>query len=195
MTELRTDLDDQELMTPRAMAGTCRAATSPIVPKRSIAGRALVAVVAIMTFLASLTTGAVMLVRSAAVDWQSEVAREVTIQVRPDAGPRPRCRGGARGRDRPRRSRRRRGAALFQGGVGAPARAVARQRACARRPAGAAHDRGEACRPARRRSRAAAQGAGRAGRRREPRRSSRLDRPHARHGADRGRRRHRRARS
>jgi cell division transport system permease protein len=59
---------------------------SPIVPKRSIAGRALVAVVAIMTFLASLTTGGVMLVRSAALDWQSEVAREVTIQVRPTQG-------------------------------------------------------------------------------------------------------------
>ena len=59
---------------------------SPIVPKRSIAGRALVAVVAIMTFLASLTTGAVVLIRSAAMDWQSEVAREVTIQVRPTRG-------------------------------------------------------------------------------------------------------------
>ena len=59
---------------------------TPIVPKRSIAGRALVAVVSIMTFLASLTTGAVMLVRSAAIEWQSDVAREVTIQVRPGQG-------------------------------------------------------------------------------------------------------------
>ena len=50
--------------------------------RNTIAGRALVAVIAIMTFLASLTTGAVMLVHSAAGDWQSEVAREVTIQVR-----------------------------------------------------------------------------------------------------------------
>ncbi len=56
---------------------------SPIVPRNSIAGRALVAVVAIMTFLASMTTGAVVLVRVAASDWQSEVAREVTLQVRP----------------------------------------------------------------------------------------------------------------
>ena len=39
-----------------------------------------------MTFLASLTTGAVVLVRAAAGEWQSEVAREVTIQVRPTAG-------------------------------------------------------------------------------------------------------------
>ena len=37
---------------------------TPIVPQATIAGRALVAVVAIMTFLASLTTGAVMLVRA-----------------------------------------------------------------------------------------------------------------------------------
>ena len=59
---------------------------SPIVPNSTISGRALVAVVAIMTFLASLTTGAVILVRSAASDWQSEVAREMTIQVRPTSG-------------------------------------------------------------------------------------------------------------
>ena len=58
---------------------------TPIVPQSTIAGRALVAVVAIMTFLASLTTGAVMLVRTAASDWQAEVAREVTIQIRPAA--------------------------------------------------------------------------------------------------------------
>ena len=39
---------------------------SPIVPRGSIAGRALIAVVAIMTYLASMTTGAVLLVRSSA---------------------------------------------------------------------------------------------------------------------------------
>src|SRR5882762_11252955 len=59
---------------------------SPIVPRGSIAGRALVAVVAIMTFLASMTTGAVLLVSSSAAEWQSEVASEITIQVRPAAG-------------------------------------------------------------------------------------------------------------
>ena len=62
-----------------------RAATS-IVPGSSIAGRSLTAVVAIMTFLASLTTGAAMLVVSAASDWQSDIGREVTIQVRPATG-------------------------------------------------------------------------------------------------------------
>jgi cell division transport system permease protein len=59
---------------------------SPIVPRASIAGRALVAVVAIMTFLASITTGMVLLVSSSAAEWQSEVASELTIQVRPQAG-------------------------------------------------------------------------------------------------------------
>jgi cell division transport system permease protein len=57
-----------------------------IVPKSSIAGRSLAAVVAIMTFLASLSTGAAMLVVSTANDWQSDVGREVTIQVRPAVG-------------------------------------------------------------------------------------------------------------
>lgn len=59
---------------------------NPIVPDNTIGGRALIAVIAIMTFLASLTTGAVILVHSAAGDWQSEVAREVTIQVRVTPG-------------------------------------------------------------------------------------------------------------
>jgi cell division transport system permease protein len=59
---------------------------APVVPKDTIAGRSLTVVVAIMTFLASLTTGVAMLVVSAASDWQSEVGREVTIQVRPAPG-------------------------------------------------------------------------------------------------------------
>jgi cell division transport system permease protein len=59
---------------------------SPIVPRASIAGRALVAVVAIMTFLASITTGAVLLVSASAAEWQSDVASEITIQIRPQAG-------------------------------------------------------------------------------------------------------------
>jgi len=59
---------------------------TPIVPIGSIAGRSLTAVVAIMTFLAALATGAVTMVVNAASDWQSDVAREVTIQVRPVSG-------------------------------------------------------------------------------------------------------------
>ena len=72
-------------VTPRAPDALPRLGTS-IIPRNSIAGRSLVAVVAIMTFLASMTTGAVVLVRAAASDWQAEVAREITIQVRPQPG-------------------------------------------------------------------------------------------------------------
>jgi len=59
---------------------------TPIVPEATISSRALIAVVAIMTFLASMTIGAVVVVRAAANEWQSDVAREVTIQVRPVSG-------------------------------------------------------------------------------------------------------------
>lgn len=59
---------------------------SPIVPRGSIAGRALIAVVAIMTYLATMTTGAVLLVRASAAEWQSDVASELTIQLRPSPG-------------------------------------------------------------------------------------------------------------
>ncbi|CAM5311132.1 Cell division ABC transporter subunit FtsX OS=Afipia felis OX=1035 GN=NCTC12722_00834 PE=4 SV=1 [Afipia felis] len=59
---------------------------SPIVPRGSMSGRALIAVVAIMTFLASITTGAVLLVRASAAQWQSDVASEITIQLRATSG-------------------------------------------------------------------------------------------------------------
>jgi len=52
-----------------------------LVPRNSISGRALVAVVAIMTFLVSLTTGAAVLVTKAAGEWQSDISREITIQI------------------------------------------------------------------------------------------------------------------
>ncbi len=57
-----------------------------LVPAASIAGRALVTVVAIMTFLAALTAGAAILIADASSAWQSEVAREMTVQIRPAKG-------------------------------------------------------------------------------------------------------------
>jgi cell division transport system permease protein len=72
--------------TPRMPGGPRPRFDTPLVPRNSISGRALVAVVAIMTFLASLTTGAVILVSGAATEWQADVAREVTIQVIPATG-------------------------------------------------------------------------------------------------------------
>jgi cell division transport system permease protein len=83
-----TDIARAETAGPRVVAVPApppRNETA-LVPRNSIAGRALVAIVAIMTFLASLTSGAVILVSQAASEWQSDVAREVTIQVIPAAG-------------------------------------------------------------------------------------------------------------
>ena len=74
-----------ELTAPPRKAGVAPRFESPIVPRNSISGRALVAVVGIMTFLASLTIGAVLLVNQSAESWRSDVSREVTIQVRPMA--------------------------------------------------------------------------------------------------------------
>lgn len=61
-------------------------ALSPILPARSIAGRALVLVIVIMTFLAGVTAGAVHLIADASSDWSRSIAREVTIQIRPMPG-------------------------------------------------------------------------------------------------------------
>ena len=58
----------------------------PLVPSDTIAGRALVTLIAIMTFLAALTAGVALLVSDASRDWQTDVSREMTIQVRPTPG-------------------------------------------------------------------------------------------------------------
>ncbi len=59
---------------------------APIVPVQSIAGRALVCVIAIMTFLSCLTFGAVTLVRDTAAIWQNQISREATVQIKPADG-------------------------------------------------------------------------------------------------------------
>ena len=80
------DTNAETTATPRFAVFARPRFETPLVPRNSIAGRALIAVVAIMTFLASLTTGAVILVGQAAGEWQADVAREVTIQVVPAPG-------------------------------------------------------------------------------------------------------------
>ncbi|MBS7543742.1 cell division protein FtsX [Ancylobacter oerskovii] len=57
-----------------------------IVPSATVTGGALVAVVAIMTFLAGITIGSVAAVRSVASEWTTDIARETTIQVKPGGG-------------------------------------------------------------------------------------------------------------
>lgn len=59
---------------------------APVLPAKSVAGRALILVIVIMTFLAGLTAGAVHLIADASSDWSGSIAREVTIQVRPLPG-------------------------------------------------------------------------------------------------------------
>jgi cell division transport system permease protein len=61
-------------------------ALSPVLPARSIAGRALVLVIVIMTFLAGVTAGAVHLIADASRGWSADLAREMTIQIRPLPG-------------------------------------------------------------------------------------------------------------
>ncbi len=50
------------------------------------AGRGVIALIAIMTFLAGLTAGTVSLVRDASHGWRSDVEREITVQLRANTG-------------------------------------------------------------------------------------------------------------
>ena len=59
---------------------------APLIPRDSVAGRALVVVIAIMTFLACLTAGAALLVADASQAWRSDILRDATIQVKPRPG-------------------------------------------------------------------------------------------------------------
>ena len=60
--------------------------TTAIVPGRSISGRTLMLLVAIMTFLSCVTLGAVLLVQKSAIAWSADVGREVTIEIMPIDG-------------------------------------------------------------------------------------------------------------
>ncbi|WP_375636513.1 cell division protein FtsX [Bartonella sp. AP152HLJHH] len=57
--------------------------TTAIIPSGNISGKALVAVIAIMTFLSSLTLIGVDLVQRAAQNWSNQISYEATIQIRP----------------------------------------------------------------------------------------------------------------
>ena len=56
----------------------------PLVPIDNVAGRALMAVIAILTFLAALSAGAAVLAARASEQWRGAVSNEMTIQIRPD---------------------------------------------------------------------------------------------------------------
>ncbi|MEZ0169207.1 cell division protein FtsX [Microvirga sp. TS319] len=57
---------------------------APLVPVDSAGGQALAAVIAILAFLAALCAGGAELVAASSAQWRSEIAREVTIQIRPN---------------------------------------------------------------------------------------------------------------
>ncbi|UZF90526.1 cell division protein FtsX [Bosea sp. NBC_00550] len=57
----------------------------PLVPVDSVAGRALMAVIAILTFLAALSAGAAVLAARASDQWRGAISNEMTIQIRPDS--------------------------------------------------------------------------------------------------------------
>lgn len=59
---------------------------NPIVPPRTVARRTLLALVAIMSFLACLSIAAVSVVADRAEAWQRQIASEVTIQIKPADG-------------------------------------------------------------------------------------------------------------
>jgi cell division transport system permease protein len=79
------DMDEAEEERPRGqrLPASLRR-DQPLVPVDSVAGRALVVVIAILTFLAALSAGAALLAARASEQWRGAVANEMTIQVRPD---------------------------------------------------------------------------------------------------------------
>ncbi len=84
---LRLAFDDlKDMFFARIGKRRRRQGPTPIVPDGSVTGTALVTVIAIMTFLACITMGGVTLVRASAAAWQSQIAREATIQIRPAEG-------------------------------------------------------------------------------------------------------------
>lgn len=63
-----------------------RRGAAPIVPEKSVAGRTLLLMITIMSFLSAVTLGGVVLVQKSAIAWSADVGREVTIQIRPVEG-------------------------------------------------------------------------------------------------------------
>jgi cell division transport system permease protein len=59
---------------------------TPILHSESIAGRTLTLSIAIMSFLCALTIGGVDLIMQSAFHWQAQVAREVSVQIKPVEG-------------------------------------------------------------------------------------------------------------
>ena len=70
----------------RMLFGVSSQAGKSIIPRRSIAGSSLLGVIAIMSFLACMCAGGVSIVARSAANWQSDIMKEITIQVLPVSG-------------------------------------------------------------------------------------------------------------
>lgn len=86
MTERSPFAEAVARVLPSLGGGRAGRAAASIVPSQNVAGSALILVIAIMTFLSCLTLGAVTLVRDTASAWQTQIAREATIQIKPQDG-------------------------------------------------------------------------------------------------------------
>ena len=113
-----------------------------IVPRDTIAGNALAAVVAIMTFLAAMTIGGIAMIVGTSSQWRADIVREMTIQVRP-TGDRDIGVEWPGSGDRPRIAGYFGSPHLFEGGIRAAARTVAWPGFFPRRITSAADDRGQ----------------------------------------------------
>jgi cell division transport system permease protein len=65
------------------LPGRFQSKQSPIVPPASIAGNALTVVIAIMSFLACLTGGAVYMINQSAQAWVNDISSEITVELDP----------------------------------------------------------------------------------------------------------------
>lgn len=78
--QLPAVLGPEQNETPRGYAP----GKAPIVPPGSVTGRSLIIVIAIMGFLACLTTGLVYMINRSASAWLHGVASEITVRIQPD---------------------------------------------------------------------------------------------------------------
>lgn len=88
-TRAAPQLPRGEPMYAEARGGVAEARSrraTQIVPAGSVTGRSLTLVIAIMCFLASLTSGTVYMISRSADAWLKDMASEVTVQVEPQEG-------------------------------------------------------------------------------------------------------------
>ena len=78
----------EEMAEAAEVVETSSARVRPVnlIPHDTVSGRALAAVIAILTFLACLCAGGAVMLAAASSAWRDDVSREITIQIRPHEG-------------------------------------------------------------------------------------------------------------